>query len=244
MVTHDHKLAQRGAPSYVWRAGQRRRLNMILRWANLTLGDRILVNGSGVGMYAQRLLKTSPQVYAFDIEPQRVAATRPNVPNAHVAAAEAIPYPDDAFALILSQEVIEHVQDDRAALAEMARVLRPAGRAVIFCPNRWYPFETHGYFWRGSYHFGNTPLINYLPDPLRNRLAPHVRAYTRHGLRSLLHGLPLRIVHHTRIMGAYDNIIARAPRLGKTLRASLYLAEKTPLRMLGLSHLLVVEKVR
>ncbi len=116
-----------------------------------------------------------------------------------LAACEALPYPQNSFDLVLSHEVLEHVNDDRQAVAEMVRVLRPGGRAVIFVPNRLYPFETHGHYWRGEYHFGNTPLINYLPDPLRNRLAPHVRAYTAQGLRHLFLGQPVRILHHTQI---------------------------------------------
>ncbi len=59
----------------------------------------------------------------------------------------------------------------------------------------------------------------------------------------LIDGLPLRVVYHTRIFGAYDNIIARAPSLGRVLRAVLQAAERTPLRLFGLSHLFVVEKV-
>ena len=233
--------AERGAPSYVWRAGQERRLAMIRRWLN-TDGTFILVDGSGLGAYAARLGESSPHVYAFDIEFARVRASLERVPLAHVSAAEYVPYPANTFDALLSHEVLEHVADDRAALAEMARVLRPGGRAAIFCPNRWYPFETHGHYWRGEYHFGNTPLINYLPDALRNRLAPHVRAYTWHGLRRLLDGLPVRVVHHTRIFGAYDNIIARAPALGRALCAVLQTAERTPLRLLGLSHFLIIEK--
>lgn len=241
MTTHDEKLAERGAPSYVWRAGQERRLTMIRRWGQ-TRNARILEAGCGLGTYAARLLEDSPHVYAFDIEKDRAEAALQRVPNVHVAAAEAIPYPDNTFDLILSNEVIEHVRDDQAAMKEMVRVLRPGGRVIIFCPNRWYPVETHGHYWRGEYHFGNTPLINYLPDFLRNRLAPHVRAYTRRGLLRLLKGLPVRVVHHTRIFGAYDNIIARHPHLGRALRAVLHTAERTPLRVLGLSHLLVIEK--
>ena len=114
---------------------------------------------------------------------------------------------------------------------------------MIFAPNRWYPFETHGHYWRGQYHFGNTPLINYLPAAWRDKLAPHVRAYRRRDLLALLEGLPLRVVHHTRIFGAYDNLIARFGLAGKLLRAMLHAAEHTPLRVLGLSHLLIVEKV-
>ncbi len=241
MDSIEQKHAERGAPSYVWRAGQDRRLEMIRHWAH-THGTAILVDGCGLGAYAVHLLEDSPHVVGFDIEHDRAAIAHQKVPNIHVGASEHKPYPADSFDVILSHEVLEHVQGDRAAVAEMARVLRPGGRAVIFCPNRWYPFETHGHYWRGRYHFGNTPFINYLPDALRNRLAPHVRAYRKRDLLQLIDGLPLRVVMHTRIFGAYDNIIARRPRLGRALRGALHAAERTPLRLFGLSHLLVLEK--
>ena len=124
----------------------------------------------------------------------------------------------------------------------MVRVLKPGGRLVLFCPNRLYPFETHGHYWRGRYHFGNTPLVNYLPDRLRNRLAPHVRAYTAGDVRALFEGLPARIITHTQIYPGYDNILARRPGLGLLLRRVTYGLERTPLRALGLSHFLVAEK--
>ncbi len=235
--------ADRGAPSYVWRAGQERRLDMIHKWAE-TDHTMILVDGCGVGMYAAHLLEASPHVYGFDIEHDRVSTAQQRAPLMHVAAAEGVPYSSNQFRVLLSHEVLEHVADDRQALAEMARVLEPGGRIVLFCPNRWYPFETHGYYWRGQYHFGNAPLINYLPRSIRDRLAPHVRAYTKQNLLALLDGLPLEVVHHTRIYGGYDNIIERFPKLGRTLRDMLYAAEKTPFRFFGLSHLLIAQKVK
>jgi hypothetical protein len=61
-------------------------------------------------------------------------------------------------------------------------------------------------------------------------------------LARLLEGLPLRVVQRTVIFGAYDNIIARFPQLGKFLRAFLQGLEKTPLRVFGLSHVWVLEK--
>jgi len=61
-------------------------------------------------------------------------------------------------------------------------------------------------------------------------------------VRRLFDGLPVRIVHHGRIFGGYDNIIYRYPHLGRWLRDTLYLLERTPLRVLALSHLVVVEK--
>jgi SAM-dependent methyltransferase len=242
-VSPSELAALRGEPSYVWRSGQERRLQMIAAAANLHRAA-VLVDGCGVGSYAAQIAERfEAQVEALDIEPERVAIARRRVPRALIAAAEHLPYARDAFDVVLSNEVLEHVQDDRAAVREMVRVTKPNGLIIVFCPNRWYPFETHGHYWRGVYHFGNTPLINYLPDCLRNRLAPHVRAYTAHGLRRLFAGLPVRILKHKRIFGGYDNIAQRAPALAKLMRAALYFAEGTPLRAFGLSHFLVIQKL-
>jgi SAM-dependent methyltransferase len=239
----EHDLAAlRGNPSFVWRAGQERRLAMLANAAKLD-DARVLIDGCGVGMYAAQIRRRyTSHVDAIDIEYERVEETRRDVPRALVAAAEALPYPPDYFDTVFSHEVIEHVADDRLTAREMVRVTKPGGRIVIFAPNRWYPFETHGHYWRGVYHFGNTPLINYLPDALRNRLAPHVRAYTARGLRRLFDGCPVRVVKHARVYGGYDNLIARLGGAGKALRALLQGVEGTPLDTFGLSHLLVLEK--
>ncbi|HSN76424.1 MAG TPA: class I SAM-dependent methyltransferase [Anaerolineae bacterium] len=240
---HSERAALRGVPSLVWRAGQERRMGLIRQWTPLD-GARALVDGCGVGMYVRGLQGQGAEVWGLDVEHEHVVEAAANAPGAGLcqAAGEALPYPDDMFDLVLSHEVIEHVQNDRAYASEMIRVLEPDGRAIIFCPNRLYPFETHGHYWRGQYHFGNTPLINWLPDPLRNRLAPHVRAYTRAGLRGLFDGLPARVVHHSVIYPGYDNIVYRRPELGRILRRVTYGLEQTPLRWFGLSHLLVIEK--
>ncbi len=234
--------AERGEPSYVWRSGQERRLQMIASAVALQ-NTHILEFGAGLGTYATQFMQRyAATVDAFDIEAQRVARMQAHVPRAIISQGEALPYPDDIFDIVFSNEVIEHVRDDALAAREMVRVVRSGGYVLLFCPNRWYPFETHGHYWRGEYHFGNTPLINYLPDRWRDQLAPHVRAYTAQGLRDLFAALPVEVVQHTRIFGGYDNIVARAPLLGKFLRGVLYPLEKTPLRWFGLSHWLVLRK--
>ena len=240
--THSTKAALRGEPSYVWRAGQQRRLDMILAAAGERAAGRILEDGCGVGMYLARLAREARSVVGLEIEHERGLEALALVERVVCGAGEQLPFPADHFDLVLSHEVIEHVRNDRDAIAEIVRVLRPGGRLALFCPNRGYPFETHGIYWRGSYHFGNIPLVNYLPRSLRDRLAPHVRVYSRRDLEALFAGLPVRLVSRTVIFGAYDNIIARRPALGRVLRALLQFLEKTPLRGLGLSHFWVVEK--
>jgi SAM-dependent methyltransferase len=248
MSTPSPHAALRGEPSYVWRAGQERRLAMMVAAApRLTQPPpaRVLENGCGLGAYIGPLRRYTPAVHGLEYGFDRAAeAGRRHPPSLVVCAAgERLPYPAASFDDIVSNEVIEHVQDDRAAVAEMVRALRPGGRLLLFCPNRWYPVEQHGIYWRGRYHFGNIPLVNYLPNALRNKLAPHVRAYTGRGLRRLFAGLPVRIVAHRRIFGGYDNLVRRLGGAGRFIRWGLQAAEATPLSVLGLSHFMVVEKV-
>jgi SAM-dependent methyltransferase len=238
-----HKAALRGEPSYVWRAGQQRRLEMIAQAAGNRIGGIVLENGCGVGMYVQKLSGFGGRVIGLEYDLERALEAGVNSERIINAAGEFVPLPSSTFDLILSHEVIEHVQDDRAAICEMIRVLKPGGRAVIFCPNRGYPYETHGIFWNGKYYFGNKLFVNYLPRAMRDKLAPHVRVYSRSDMQKLFDGLNVKFIERTIIFGAYDNIIVRFGALGKFLRAVLQFLEATPLKGLGLSHFWVVEKL-
>ncbi len=58
--------------------------------------------------------------------------------------ASRLTFDDESFDLIVCCHVLEHIQDDQAALREFARVLRPAGHAIILVPidkNRLQTFE-------------------------------------------------------------------------------------------------------
>jgi SAM-dependent methyltransferase len=230
-----------GHPSYVWGFGQERRLNLIRRFVVLE-DQSILDVGCGLGMYVRAMSQFSDDVHGVDVDPEKVAEASQDLSNIRQAPAEDLPFADGALDVVLSHEVIEHVDDDRQAIVEAVRVLKPGGKLVVFAPNRLYPFETHGAYWRGTYHFGNIPLVNYLPNRWRNRLCPHVRTYTVRGLACLWQGLPVRTVVHTQIYPGYDKIVRNRPTFGRALRQATYLMEKTPLRLFGLSHFAVLEK--
>lgn len=244
VIQPSPQAADRGEPSYVWRAGQQRRLEMIKSAAGERISGTVLENGCGIGLYIEHLQALGGEVIGLEFDLDRALQARQG--NQHIlgGAGEYLPFPEGSFDLILSNEVIEHVQNDRKAIQEMVRAVRVGGRIVLFCPNRWYPFETHGVHWRGRYHFGNIPLVNYLPGHFRNQLVPHVRAYTRKSLGALFEGLPVKYITRRVIFGGYDNIIHRAPRLGRMIRSILYALEKTPFHLVGLSHFWVVEKTK
>jgi len=236
------KAAERGNPSFVWRAGQERRLAMVE--AAVPLAGKVVVDaGCGIGAYMRAIRERTPLTFGFDVEFERLAeGRRDGIAGMIAALGERLPYADNSVDVILSNEVLEHVDDDRASAREIVRVLRPGGRAVIFAPNRLYFFETHGIYWRGQYRFGNKPFVNWLPDAARNRLAPHVRAYTARQLGSLFDGTPSRVVSHTQIYGGFDNLVRRLGVAGRALRAFWQALERTPARVFGISHVLVVEK--
>ena len=232
-----------GQPSYVWRFGLERRFEFIRRHVPLE-GRRILDIGCGIGTFVQRLREFSPHVYGVDIDQERVRQGAAALPYLAVGVSEYLPFADATFDVVLLHEVLEHVRDDRLTLREAGRVTRPGGRIVIYCPNRLYPFETHGIFLGKRYLFGNIPLVNYLPDGLRNRLVPHVRAYTRRDLRRLFAGMGARSIVHTCVFPGFDNVAARSALASSILRRVLYPLENTPLRNFGLSHFVVLEKRR
>ena len=237
------KAALRGEPSYVWRAGQERRLHMIITAAGTRLKGRLLENGCGVGMYMQHLAPLTRSIVGVEYDLDRAKEAQVHSPAVINGACEQLPFHANSFDVILSHEVLEHVSDDQQSVNEMVRVLKPGGVIVVFVPNLGYPFETHGIYWRNRYHFGNIPLIHYLPKKWMKQLMPHVRVYSNSHLEKLFRGLPVRITDRKTIFGAYDNIIYRFPAFGRLLRRLLQWMENTPLRVFGLSHLWVIEKV-
>lgn len=240
MVVDAERAITLGHPSYVWRSGQERRLRLIRRYVPLE-GKRVLDVGCGLGAYVANFRRFTDHAYGMDVDAPRVQeGHRRGVANLLVAAAEALPFADGAFDVVLLNEVIEHVTDDRATLREACRVLRPGGAVVIYAPNRLYPFETHGVYLGRRYVFGNIPFVNWLPDPLRRRLVPHARAYMAADIRRLTRRLPARTMVHSYVYPGFDNIAARSRLAASVLRRTLYLLERTPLRRFGLSHFVVL----
>jgi SAM-dependent methyltransferase len=230
-----------GNPSQVWRFGQDRRLNLIRNYAPLE-DARILDIGCGLGIYVRKFREFSDHVIGIDIDPIRLRKGALTTPGLMLSVGEQLPFREGSFDLVVLNEVIEHVNDDRETMREALRILKPGGHVVVYAPNRLYPFETHGIYIGEKFIFGNIPLINWLPDPLRNWLVPHARAYTRRGIRKTYRTLDARVLAETYVYPGFDNIIARRKRFGGMLRSLLYRAERTPLKMFGLSHLVVLQK--
>jgi SAM-dependent methyltransferase len=100
--------------------------------------ERVLDIGCGPGHTAMLFATRAKEVVALDptqamLDQATELAKQRGLSNMGVelASAEAIPFPDDAFDLVTSRQSAHHYPDVRAALREVARVLRPGGRFVL-----------------------------------------------------------------------------------------------------------------
>jgi SAM-dependent methyltransferase len=236
------KAIRLGHPSYVWRRGQDRRLGLIRQFVELR-AKRILDVGCGLGMYVSRFRQFSDDVYGVDVDPDKIARASEWLPNLRVAQAEELPFDSGSFDVILLNEVIEHVDDDRRTIREACRVLAPGGHVIIYAPNRLYPFETHGFFFAGKYYGPcNLPILaNWVPNKVRDYFAPHVRIYTQSEVTALFDGLDVEFIAQSHIFPGCDNWAERG-LMGRLFRDLMHLVESSPLRQFGISHFFVVRK--
>ena len=200
--------------------------------------------GCGVGEYVRAFARVGAHAMGCDVAGRRLVEARARGATGLVqAAGEALPYRDASFDVVVLNEVIEHVTNDRATMREVARILAPGGVVIIYAPNRLDPFETHGIYLGKRYVFGNIPLVNWLPRFLRDRLVPHARAYTAAEIDWVATEGGLHIIDHSYVYPGFDNVASRAPLLARLLRWACYAAEDSSvLRRFGLSHLVVLRK--
>ncbi len=98
---------------------------------------RVLDLGCGVGSFSALLAARSIRVTCADVSEENVEAVRRRQPELTVVRADAtaLPFDEDAFDAAVLMEVLEHVEDDRAALSELRRVVRDDGLLIVSVPN-------------------------------------------------------------------------------------------------------------
>jgi ubiquinone/menaquinone biosynthesis C-methylase UbiE len=240
------KFAHLGKPGTAFSAGFNRRLEMIQ--SRIDLRDKVILDaGCGEGVWLAKFAEFTDEqnIYGTDIDPESAEMAKKVVEGANilVSAGESLPFEDNKFDIVFSNEVVEHVDDDKLAVSEMIRVTKPGGKIVIFTPNRGWPFEQHGIFLGGKYIWGNIPLLPWMPKFIYTRFAPHVRNYWDSDLRKLLKDQPVKVNLHTHIFPGFDGMTRRFGVVGRAVQKIFFWLEKTPLNWFGISHFVILEKM-
>jgi ubiquinone/menaquinone biosynthesis C-methylase UbiE len=120
----------------------RRTHGTVVELAASNPGDRVLDVGCGTGSLAVALKASvgpSGSVHGVDASPEMIAVAKRKALNVgvdvdfQVGLAEAIPFPEETFDLVVSQLAIHHLPGDlkQRAFEEMYRVSKPDGRCLI-----------------------------------------------------------------------------------------------------------------
>jgi SAM-dependent methyltransferase len=118
--------------------------DVFVDWAGVTRGDRVVDVGSGSGSVARRVehfLGDRAEIVGIDYDPEMIALARTPAPAGIrwvQADAQALPFGGEQFDLVVCHQALQFVPDRHAALNEMHRVLRRAGRVVLAV---WAPIE-------------------------------------------------------------------------------------------------------
>jgi SAM-dependent methyltransferase len=139
---------------------------LTLRYEKLGLrpGDLFLDAGAGFGRHAFQAARLGARVVALDYAADEVLGTQATF-GAMIEAGEIagsdfvgglrgdatkLPFADETFDRVVTSEVLEHIQDDVAAIAELARVLKPGGTLGVTVPS-WWP-EKINWMLSDEYH--------------------------------------------------------------------------------------------
>jgi len=244
MDAHEYQVMARVEETHPWFVNRRRLVRgLVGRFAGHLAEPRLLDAGSGTGVNLADYTRLGQSV---GIELDRdAAAISVGRGNERVAVGDLcrLPFRDASFDLVISTDVIEHIDDDVAALGEMRRVLSPVGRVILTTP---------AYSWAYSSH---------------DRYLHHVRRYDQGRLRAAIQRAGLRVIHVTRynVLLAAPLVAARwlgdrlsrtapngsdvgrpvprlaAPCLNAIWRFEAFLAERINLRV-GLTHVAVLAR--
>jgi len=106
-------------------------------------GEKLLNVGCSDGFMERKLQGKFSKMVGLDINAADIEVAKSGKANEMefiVGAAEKLPFPANTFGKIICMEVLEHVEDDRKALAEMYRVLKKNGELILTVPQRKYPW--------------------------------------------------------------------------------------------------------
>ena len=119
-------------------------------------GRRVLDAGCGTGYGSAELAQSALVVTGIDVAPEAIAFSRATYPIPSlrflVSSCAVMPFPENAFDLVVAFEVIEHLPDHRAFLQECARVLTHHGLFIVSSPNRKYYAESRAKTGPNPYH--------------------------------------------------------------------------------------------
>jgi SAM-dependent methyltransferase len=186
-----------------WYRGRREVIDALIRRLGLPADARILEVGCGTG-HNLEMLSRFGTVDAIEVDPaaRAMAEQRLGRPVMEAPLPELRDIAERAYDLVAAFDVIEHIGDDQAAVASIARRLAPGGRFILTVPAHQWMWSAHD-------------TVNH-----------HHRRYSKRGLRRLIEGSPLKIEQI-----GYFNSLLFPLAVGQRLAAKLTRSDRSEVTM-------------
>jgi len=215
-------------------------------------GFRFLDAGCGVGEYCEqfeKIFKADVAGVEYDSDKVNEAHSRGReyVTNGNL---ENLNYDDEVFEVVLLNEVLEHVENEKECIRELSRVLKSGGQVHVFSPNRLYPLETHMvYSRRSGKAIGKFfPMLPWLPSSIACYMVRfEARNYWPWTLRNLFREQGFKIRSENFLWQTFENISGESPPIvqgiSPGLRKFASMCQKVPfLKIFGVSQYFVAIK--
>jgi 2-polyprenyl-3-methyl-5-hydroxy-6-metoxy-1,4-benzoquinol methylase len=207
-------------------------------------GGTLLDFGCGTGAQTLLFANQFDRIIGVDIDESSIQTFQRSIKNRGLEGrieaiqydGHTLPVPDASVDFAISFEVLEHVIDERRALAELRRVLKPGARLAMSVPNRWWIFETHGAA-LPLLKWNRVPFFSWLPKPLHDRWA-RARIYSRREIVAALRRAGFEVHTATYITAPMD--VVRNPRVQNLLRSMIFRGDTTRVPFLSTAVLVVV----
>src|SRR5262249_35265009 len=98
-------------------------------------GARVLDVGCGAGQVVGKLTEAGFEAWGVDVSEPNIKRDRQVSPGCMFYGGKHLPFPDRHFSSVGALNVLEHVEEPEAFIAELVRVVEPGGRVVLSSPN-------------------------------------------------------------------------------------------------------------
>jgi ubiquinone/menaquinone biosynthesis C-methylase UbiE len=175
-----------------------RRAKIIFQELNLSGDEKVLDVGCGRGFYLNVLSSCWPnlKLHGVDLNERYLSIAKKLLKGTTARFVKAdivkLPFRDNYFDCVIASEILEHVEKDKKALAEIKRVLKPEGILMITVPNSNYPLMWDPLNWLLERLF-NTHAPSHIWW-LAGIWADHKRLYSEKDIVAKIRELDMRIV--------------------------------------------------
>ncbi|MBC8160703.1 MAG: glycosyltransferase [Roseiflexaceae bacterium] len=121
-----------------------RRARTLLDYLDLKDGEKVLDCGCGMGVYIMMMNRLRDlHIFGVDGDVARLEWAEREGVEARLSSVDIqqLPFADNTFDKVLMSEVLEHIADDRQAMREVFRVLKPGGILALSVPHANYPLQ-------------------------------------------------------------------------------------------------------